>query len=118
MSDITTAARRVAAAMSRAEAGITIGFDQEVIESTSMAPSWPSSPGVTRHPAGGPRTSSTTRGDRSRRAMTATSGLRSSCPPRRFSNRLSFANFIEKAAKKMSAETRSELSDGDHLLPR
>lgn len=29
MSDITTAARRVAAAMSRAEAGITIGFDQE-----------------------------------------------------------------------------------------
>ena len=29
MSDITTAARRVAAAMSRAEAGVTIGFDQE-----------------------------------------------------------------------------------------
>lgn len=29
MSDITTAARRVAAAMNRAEAGVTIGFDQE-----------------------------------------------------------------------------------------
>ena len=117
MSDITTAARRVAAAMSRAEAGITIGFDQEgnrVDVDGSFLAVIPRGDKVTQREAqdlldnAGGQVQEGDDGDVRSEIVVSTETLL---------NRLSFANFIEKAAKKMSAETRSELSDGDHLLP-
>lgn len=117
MSDITTAARRVAAAMSRAEAGVTIGFDQEGnktdVDGAFLAVV-PRGDKVTQREAqdlldnAGGQVQEGDDGDVRSEIVTPTETLL---------NRLSFANFIEKAAKKMSAETRSELSDGDHLLP-
>ena len=117
MSDITTAARRVAAAMSRAEAGVTIGFDQEG-NKTDVDGAFlvvvPRGDKVTQREAqdlldnAGGQVQEGDGGDVRSEVVVSTETLL---------NRLSFANFIEKAAKKMSAETRSELSDGDHLLP-
>lgn len=117
MSDITTAARRVAAAMSRAEAGITIGFDQEGnktdVDGAFLAVI-PRGDKVTQREAqdlldnAGGQVQEGDGGDVRSEVVVSTETLL---------NRLSFANFIEKAAKNMSAETRSELSDGGHLLP-
>ena len=113
MSDITTAARRVAAAMSRAEAGVTIGFDQEgnrVDVDGAFLAVVPRGDKVTQREAqdlldnAGGQVQEGDDGDVRSEVVVSTETLL---------NRLSFANFIEK----MSAETRSELSDGDHLLP-
>lgn len=117
MPDITTAARRVAATMSRAEAGVTIGFDQEgnrVDVDGAFLAVVPRGDKVTQREAqdlldnAGGQVQEGDGGNVRSEIVTSTETLL---------NRLSFANFIEKAAKKMSAETRSELSDGDHLLP-
>lgn len=117
MSDITTAARRVAAAMSRAEAGVTIGFDQEgnrVDVDGAFLAVIPRGDKVTQREAqdlldnAGGQVQEGDDGDVRSEIVTSTETLL---------NRLCVANRIEKAAKKMSDQTRSELSGGDHLHP-
>lgn len=117
MSDITTAARRVAAAMSRAEAGITIGFDQEgnrVDVDGAFLAVVPRGDKVTQREAqdlldnAGGQVQEGDDGDVRSEIVAPTETLLA---------QLSVANLVEKAAKKKTAEIRSELSGGDHLHP-
>lgn len=117
MSDITTAARRVAAAMSRAEAGVTIGFDQEgnrVDVDGSFLAVIPRGDKVTQREAqdlldnAGGQVQEGDDGDVRSEIVAPTETLLA---------QLSVANLVEKAAKKKTAEIRSELSGGDHLHP-
>ena len=117
MSDITTAARRVAAAMSRAEAGVTIGFDQEgnrVDVDGAFLAVIPRGDKVTQREAqdlldnAGGQVQEGDDGDVRSEIVMSTETLL---------NRLCVANRIEKAAKKVLDETRSELSGGGHLPP-
>lgn len=117
MSDITTAARRVAAAMSRAEAGVTIGFDQEGnktdVDGAFLAVV-PRGDKVTQREAqdlldnAGGQVQEGDDGDVRSEIVMSTETLLA---------QLSVANLVEKAAKKKTAEIRSELSGGDHLHP-
>lgn len=117
MSDITTAARRVAAVMSRAEAGVTIGFDSEGnktdVDGAFLAVV-PRGDKVTQREAqdlldnAGGQVQESDDGDVRSEVVVSTETLMA---------QLSVANLVEKAAKKKTAEIRSELSGGDHLHP-
>lgn len=117
MSDITTAARRVAAAMSRAEAGVTIGFDQEgnrVDVDGAFLAVIPRGDKVTQREAqdlldnAGGQVQEGDDGDVRSEVVVPTEDLLA---------QLMVANLIFKAAKSKVDESKSELVSEGRLLP-
>lgn len=117
MSDITTAARRVAAAMSRAEAGVTIGFDQEgnrVDVDGAFLAVIPRGDKVTQREAqdlldnAGGQVQEGDDGDFRSEVVVPTEDLLA---------QLMVANLIFKAAKAKVDESKSELVSEGRLLP-